>query len=91
VVYEQPIYIVQVEVFDETVKKGSIGNQLADAPVLIASVGEIAANDEGDFALTEFLHGDFEGVGFAVEGDEDGGIHAVRFCLDRCAGELTNF
>ncbi len=50
-------------------------DELVDAPVLVAAVGEVAPDDEGDLSLLELLHGDLERVRLALELHHHRGAH----------------
>ena len=39
-----------------------VDDELVDAPVLVAAVRKVSADDDGDLALLQLLHGDLESV-----------------------------
>lgn len=50
-------------------------DELVDAPVLIAGVGQVTPDDDGNLALLQLFHGDLQRVRFALKFDHDGRAH----------------
>ena len=56
---------------------GSITNEFGDTPVLKTAIRKVTADDKGNFALRKLLDGDLKCICFTVEGNKNGGVHAV--------------
>ncbi len=50
-------------------------DELADGPVLVASIWKVSPDNEGNLLGSKLLHGDFQWVGFALGRDKDGCVH----------------
>jgi hypothetical protein len=58
-------------------EEGSITDEFGDTPVLETAIRKITADDKWNFALRKLLDGDLKCICFTVEGNKNGGIHAV--------------
>ena len=58
-------------------REGSITNKFGDAPVLKTTIRKITADDKRNFALRKLLDGDLKCICFTIEGNKNGGVHAV--------------
>ena len=56
---------------------GSITNEFGDTPILKTAIRKVTADDKGNFALRKLLDGDLKCICFTVEGNKNGGVHAV--------------
>ena len=52
-----------------------MNDELVDAPVLEAAVGQVPPHDDGDLALLQLLHRDLQRVRLALQLDHDRGAH----------------
>lgn len=50
-------------------------NKFIDAPVLVRVVGQVASNDNWNFALFELLHCDLQWIGFVFKFNHDWCTH----------------
>ena len=58
-------------------EEGSITDEFRNTPVLKTAIRKITTDDERDFALRKFLNGNLKCICFTIEGNKNGGIHAV--------------
>lgn len=55
-------------------------DELVDAPILVRMVGQIPSNDDWDFALFQFFHGNLQWIRFALQLNHNRCTHGDLQC-----------
>lgn len=59
-------------------------DHLRDLPILVCVVGQISPHNERDHLVVELLHGNVQGIGLALQIDQNRCVHAMQVKIKKC-------